>query len=559
METFQIVLLYPILNASIDLQNQEITIFEPLYTFVRKSVILPDVVAFSILFILLVFLTFLVTLIYKYISLYLTKDVIIKTKSTLFDKLIINDYKYYVENKRGDILYNVITAPAQVKQFLETSTMIFSEIVVILSIVTALFFVSPAAVVLLLCGGLLFVLIVRVVGKTVAYRLGRLQLRSIQSENEVISSYVQGLRQIRSVYGDAYWKEKYNVALYKYWSKYIKLSFLKNLPSAMLNFLFFSGIALLVIILYYIYQDRFLFIIPLIGTFVFSALKVLPRLSNISTQYMSIMDNWPNLEIIYRFLKDSRYHNIRNGKRSFDVLTSDIVFNNVGFSYDPDQKLIESINLTIKRNKVTALVGHSGSGKSTIVSLLLRYYDITKGSILINGYDLREYNLESILYKVGYVSQDTFIYNTTIRENISFGGKYSDDQIIESAKKANIHSYIISLPEGYDSIVGDQGLKLSGGEKQRIAIARALVRNPEILVLDEATSNLDNESEAIVQESINRVSENITTFIVAHRLSTIRKADTIYVMCKGKIVESGNHNELMEKRGSYYELYESEE
>jgi ABC-type multidrug transport system fused ATPase/permease subunit len=156
------------------------------------------------------------------------------------------------------------------------------------------------------------------------------------------------------------------------------------------------------------------------------------------------------------------------------------------------------------------------------------------------------------------VSQDAFIFNSTIKENISFGEIYSDHQIIEASKKANIHAYISSLPNGYDSIVGDQGLKLSGGEKQRIAIARALVRNPEILILDEATSNLDNESECIVQDSINQISENITTFIVAHRLSTIRKADTIFVLSGGQIVESGNHKELMEKHGIYFDLYESE-
>jgi ABC-type multidrug transport system fused ATPase/permease subunit len=167
--------------------------------------------------------------------------------------------------------------------------------------------------------------------------------------------------------------------------------------------------------------------------------------------------------------------------------------------------------------------------------------------------------MKTFLKKVGYVSQDTFIYNATIRENISFGGYYSDVQIFEAAKKANIHVFIDNLPRGYDSIVGDQGLKLSGGEKQRIAIARALVRDPVLLVLDEATSNLDNESEAIVQDSINNISRTITTFVVAHRLSTIKKADTIYVMNKGSILEYGSHDELMEKRGRYYELYEAEE
>ncbi|MGB4052482.1 MAG: ATP-binding cassette domain-containing protein, partial [Methanoculleus sp.] len=227
----------------------------------------------------------------------------------------------------------------------------------------------------------------------------------------------------------------------------------------------------------------------------------------------------------------------------------------VDFCYYEGQDLVEGLNLTIPKNRVTALVGHSGSGKSTIVSLLLRYYDVSNGRILVNGIDLREYDLATFLEKIGYVSQDTFIYNDSIRANIAFGDDYTDEEIAEAARKANIHTFIMGLSEGYDTVVGDQGLRLSGGEKQRIAIARALVRKPEILVLDEATSNLDNESEAIVQDSINKVSETITTFIIAHRLSTIRRADVINVMSKGTIVESGSHDELMEREGRYFELY----
>lgn len=558
METFQIVLLYPIMNATIDFHGSGIAVFEPFYTFVRSLVTLPDIVLFTLLFILLVFLTFVISLVYRYVSLDLTKRVITKTKRTIFDRLISNDYQYYVENKRGDIIYNVVTAPAEVRHFLETSTNMLSQSIVVFTILFTMLFISVTAVILLVGGGLLFILVVRVIGKKFSFRLGRLQMRSMRSENEVISGYVTGLRQIRSVCGDNYWKKKYNVALDEYWEKYKRLSFFRQLPGATLEFLFYVGIAILVILFYYLYQEKFLYIIPLLGTFVFSAMKVIPRMAGLSDQYMALMDLWPNLETIYHFLNDPRYHAIVNGSRSFDALTEDIVFDKVKYSYFPDQKLIEGLDLVIKKKKVTALVGHSGSGKSTLVSLLLRYYDVNAGRILVNGYDLRTYNRDTFLHKVGYVSQDTFIYNSTLRENISFGGKYSEEEIIAAAKKANIHTFIAGLPEKYDSIVGDQGIKLSGGEKQRIAIARALVRKPEILVLDEATSNLDNESEAIVQSSINLVSQDITTFIIAHRLSTIRKADTIYLMSKGKIVESGTHDELMKRKGGYYELYESE-
>lgn len=559
MDTFQIVLIYPFLNASFNLQDQGITYFEPIYHLVRNTMNLPDLVLFGILFLILVFLKFMVTLIYQYLSLYFTKAAIIRTKGLIFNKLVDSDYRYFIDNRQGDILYGVVTAPEKIKRFLDISTLIFSDIMTLLIIVFALFFISPSGVLIMVTGGFLFVLCVRLIGNRIAYFMGKLQLRSIQSENVVISNYVQGLRQIRSVNGDAFWKEKYNSALRNYWDKFIKYSFLKSLPSILLEFFFFSVIVVIVITLYYFNQEKFTYMIPLIGTFVFSAFKILPKLSRISKEYMNMMDDWPNLQRVYTLLNDDRYHNLQNGKEKFETLNSDILFEDVSFFYGQGHKTIESVSLVIKKNNVTALVGPSGSGKSTIVSLLLRYYDVSKGRIFINGIDLREYDIKTYLQKVGYVSQDTFLYNASIRENIAFGGTYLDEEIVAAAMKANIHTFITNLPEGYDSIIGDQGSKLSGGEKQRIAIARALVRDPEILILDEATSNLDNESEAIVQHSINRISETITTFIVSHRLTAIRNADAIFVITDGRINESGNHDQLMMKKGRYYELFKTGE
>jgi len=557
METFQIVLLYPILNASFNIQNAGIPFFEPLYNMARSMVDLPEVVVFCLLFIVFVILTFLATTISRLVSLKFTTAVIVRTKESIFNKLQDSDYHYFVEHKQGDILYNVVNAPGKINRFLDNSTRIFSDSVVIVAVLIMLFFMSQTAMIILLAGGLGFILIVRFVGNRVSYFIGKVQVESISSENAVISQYVQGLRQIRSVHADSYWKKKYTEALRNYWDKYVRYKFSEHFPMDLLQMLFFISIGVIVIFVYYIHSEQFLYVIPLIGTFAFAALKILPRLLNIGTHNMQMMDAYADLERIYSFLNDARYNTIRNGTFRFESLASDIVFDDVAFQYYSGQDLIDGLDLTIHRNKVTALVGHSGSGKSTVVSLLLRYYDVSRGRILVNGINLREYDLETVLGKVGYVSQDTFIYNASISDNIAFGGDYSKDQITAAAMRANIHAFIAGLPNGYDTIVGDQGMKLSGGEKQRIAIARALVREPEILVLDEATSNLDNESEAIVQESINRISETITTFIVAHRLSTIRRADTIYVMSRGKIVERGNHSKLMEIKGVYYELYES--
>jgi len=555
LETLQIVLLYPILTESLHLTEDNLAFFEPLYILIRTTLNLPGIVSFCLLFIFLVFLSFIATITYYRISFIFAKKIIVKIKKDIFDKLMDNDYKYYVDNKKGDILYDVVAAPGQVKTFLEIATRYFADVVVILSILVLLIFVSLFGVILLLCGGLVYLFVLKYIGKKVSYYLGKLQILSGQSENKVITEYVQGIRQIRSAYGDHYWKEKYNEAISKYWDKFVKYRFFEQVPMAAMNLLFFVSIAALVIIFYYMYQESFLYIIPVFGTFAYSALKILPKLLSMGSYNAMLLNAWPNLERIYCFLNDLRYRSIQNGERKFDHLDTDILLDNVNFRYFKDQELIEGVAISIKRNKMTALVGHSGSGKSTIVSLLLRLYDVDRGRILINGIDLRQYDLQSFLEKVGYVSQDTFIYNASVRENIVFGSDFSDEKIYEAAIKANAHNFIMGLPEEYDTQVGDQGLKLSGGEKQRIAIARALVRDPEILILDEATSSLDNESESMVQRSINSILKDVTTFVVAHRLSTVKNADNIYVISKGRIVENGKHYELIEKKGTYFELY----
>lgn len=559
IETLQIVFLYPILTESLHLTSDNLTFFEPLYNFILKTMNFPGIVAFCLLFIFFVFMGFIAAIIYYRISFSFAKEVTVKIKRDIFEKLIENDYKYYVDNKHGDILYDVVIAPTQIRIFLETSTRYFADIVVILSILLLLTFVSFFGCTLLIIGGLMYFLILRYVGKKVSYYLGKLQILSNQSENKVITEYVHGIRQIRSVYADNHWKNKYDEAIAKYWDKFVKYRFLEQIPMAALNFIFFFSIAALVIVFYYIYQEKFFYIIPVFGTFAYSAVKILPKLLAMGSNNATLLNTWPNLEKVYYFLNNTKYCNLQNGDKKLTHLDSDILLENVSFGYFKNQILLEDINVIIKKNKMTAIVGPSGSGKSTIVSLLLRLYDVENGKILINGIDLREYDLGSFLGKVGYVSQNTFIYNASVTENIAFGGEISEEKIIEAAIKANAHNFILNLSEGYNTLVGDQGLKLSGGEKQRIAIARALVRDPEILILDEATSSLDNESEAIVQNSINMVSKNVTTFVVAHRLTTIRNADNIYVISNGKIVENGIHDELIKMKGKYYQLYKKGE
>lgn len=246
-------------------------------------------------------------------------------------------------------------------------------------------------------------------------------------------------------------------------------------------------------------------------------------------------------------------------KKEIKDLKGDILFNNVSFQYKEERKILQNINLHVKQGAKVALVGPSGGGKTTLCHLIPHFYSVTSGQIKIDGHDIDTLSLTSLRKNIGIVQQDVFLFTGSIKENIAYGNlEASDEEIIEAAKKANIHEDIIRMKDGYDTQIGERGIKLSGGQKQRLSIARVFLKNPSILILDEATSALDNATEIYIQEALDELCKGRTTIVVAHRLSTIRNADEIIVIMDGSIYEQGTHEALLTKDGIYKNLYESQ-
>jgi ATP-binding cassette subfamily B protein len=272
--------------------------------------------------------------------------------------------------------------------------------------------------------------------------------------------------------------------------------------------------------------------------------------------YREIKQSLLDMDRMFRLLAENREVDDRPGAPDLPPGPATVEFRNVDFSYEPARQILFGVSFTIPAGQRVAVVGHSGSGKSTLARLLFRFYDVSGGAILVNGTDIREARQSSLRAAIGIVPQDTVLFNDTIRYNIHYGRTAADeDEVIEAARAAHIHDFVLTLPLKYESMVGERGLKLSGGEKQRVAIARALLKDPRILIFDEATSALDSKSEKAIQAELEKISIGRTTLVIAHRLSTVMDADMILVLNHGRIVERGTHRELLAAAGEYSRMW----
>lgn len=292
-------------------------------------------------------------------------------------------------------------------------------------------------------------------------------------------------------------------------------------------------------------------------TFVFVLMRTAPAVQEVSGRFAELNALQGAVQNVERFLRTDDKPYLQNGYRPFNGLKQSIEIVAVNFEHTLNEPILSDITLTIPKGKTIALVGASGAGKSTLADLIARFYDPTQGKLLFDGTDLREYDLASIHNKMSIVSQDTFIFNTSVRKNIAYGFENIDEKaVLEAAQLANALEFVKEMPDGFNTMLGDRGVRLSGGQRQRIAIARALLRNPEILILDEATSALDSVSERLIQKSLEDLSVGRTVIAIAHRLSTIMRADKVVVMERGRIIEQGTYQELLTLRGNLWKYHQ---
>jgi subfamily B ATP-binding cassette protein MsbA len=392
------------------------------------------------------------------------------------------------------------------------------------------------------------------------HKESRISQERMADITSVLQETISGVKVVKAFGMEEFENKKFQTQTWRYFKSLLKITRIKNLASPITEFL--SVVAGVVIIWYGGMQvlelgtmraSEFL-------TFLIAIFQIMPPVKELTSVNNRIQESTSAAKRVFEILDIEP--DIKEAPNAIELkeFKDEIVFENVWFSYNGTKNgdfILKGINLKVKKGEILAIVGPSGAGKSTLVDLIPRFYDPTEGRILIDGIDLRMIKIKSLRDKIGIVTQETILFNDTIRNNIAYGLEDCPiDKIIEAAKAANAHDFIMQLPNGYDTVIGERGMKLSGGQRQRISIARALLKNPPILILDEATSNLDAESEILVQEAIERLMQNRTVFVIAHRLSTIRNADRIIVIDNGRIVQEGKHEELIHQDGLYKKLYE---
>ncbi|MCH1627518.1 ABC transporter ATP-binding protein [Ferdinandcohnia quinoae] len=493
----------------------------------------------------------------QYYAQWVGSKILYDIRDKLFDHIQKLSLRFYANTRAGEVISRVINDVEQTKNFVITGLMnLWLDLFTILIAIAIMFTMDiPLTIV--------SIILFPFYGFSIKYFYGRLRhltrtrSQALAEVQGYLHERVQGIPVIRSFAIEDHEQKRFDKQNCNFLEKALDHTAWNAKTYAVVNTI--TDIAPLLVIGYAGFQaiNGHLSVGTLIAfvSYIDRLYNPLRRLVNSST---TLTQSLASMDRVFELI-DEKY-DIEDQPDAIECkhVSGKVSFEHISFNYGEDESnALNNINLTVQTGETIAFVGMSGGGKSTLVSLIPRFYDVTEGRILLDGKDIRSYKVRSLRDKIGMVLQDTILFSESVKENILLGKpNATDDEVIAAAKAANAHEFIENLSQGYETKVGERGVKLSGGQKQRIAIARVFLKNPPLLILDEATSALDLESEHLIQESLEKLAKNRTTFIVAHRLSTITHADKIVVIEHGEIVEVGSHEELMSKKGHYFKLFQ---
>lgn len=476
-------------------------------------------------------------------------------RNDLYRKIMILPLSFYSKHKKGDIMARITTDVVEI----EVSIISYLDVFIKSPLTIAAYLAYMLGVSWRLT---LFVLVLLPIGGVIIGKIGKsLKKDSLEGQNRfagmlaTIEESIGGLRIIKAFNAIDYSCEKFGEQNGKYTNilKYVNRK--RDLSSPMSEFL--SSIIIAIVLWFgstLILSGNTAITAANFIAYIVVFSQIISPAKSFTQGFYSLQKGMASADRIFEILDAEEVIVEKPNAIEIPEFKDSIVYNDVSFHYN-ETDVLKNINMTIPKGKMIALVGESGGGKSTMVDLLPRFYDVSQGCITIDGNDVRDCKIRDVRGLMGIVSQESILFNDTVFNNIAFGLKNATrEDVIEAAKIANAHDFIMEMEDGYDTFIGDRGMNLSGGQRQRISIARAVLKNPPILILDEATSSLDTESERLVQEALAKVMTNRTSIVIAHRLSTIQNADEILVMVKGQIVERGKHEELIEKGGVYKRL-----
>jgi subfamily B ATP-binding cassette protein MsbA len=468
-----------------------------------------------------------------------------------FNNLMEVPISFFYRAKLGDIVATEFTSSVNSGGLLEYAMMLLRGALFAVTYIIMGCLIS-AKFTLLLCGivGLSYILIIP--RFRIGYDWGSEEKYIMDEIHSYIYDKLGGIRIIK-----VFNNEKIHKAAFNNMAVSFKKIMVKIMDNKILTSFSFEPFIFLLIVFSLIIAVKFM-TLPMSSILVllYIFMMLTPQIKLVNANFLHINELLPHFSKIHDLIRRDGKAYITSGSKPINKLIEGICIDNISFSYpNTENTVLKNISLEIPKNKTTAFVGQSGGGKSTLVDLILRHHDPDKGSILVDNQDLRELKIEDWRRLIGFVDQDPYLFNETIRENILYGKPNAgEDELIRAAMMANAHDFILGFPKGYDTAVGNRGITLSGGQKQRIALARALIKDPSILVLDEATSSLDSTSENLIQQSIMELQKTKTMCIIAHRLSTVMKADNIILIEDGRIIEQGTHNSLIRGNGRYKEF-----